>query len=93
MMEQAKLNPNAKLAEAMRKKTGEGYVVENAKVQGSLGTIPAGAVVPVKLTNYVSSQSSQPGEIYTAQAPETTLQKKNLSLYIKVQTLKDNFWT
>lgn len=40
MMEQAKLNPNAKLAEAMRKKTGEGYVIENAVVQGSLGTIP-----------------------------------------------------
>lgn len=69
MMEQAKLNPNAKLAEAMRKKIGEGYMIENAVVQGSFGTIPAGTVVPVKLSNYASSQSSQAGEIYTAIAP------------------------
>lgn len=41
-MEQAKLNPNAKLAEAMRKKTGNGFVIEDATVQGSIGTIPAG---------------------------------------------------
>ena len=47
MMEQAKLNPNAKLAEAMRKKTGEGYVIENAFVQGAVGTIPAGSLVPI----------------------------------------------
>src|SRR5699024_5109927 len=40
MMEQAKLNPNAKLAEAMRNKTGEGFVVDNASVQGNVGTIP-----------------------------------------------------
>ena len=33
MMEQAKLNPNRKLAEAMRKKTGRGYVLENTTVQ------------------------------------------------------------
>ena len=88
MMEQAKLNPNAKLAEAMRKKTGEGYVVENAFVQGSIGTIPAGAVVPVKLSNYVSSQSSQPGEIYTASAPENYITKDKFILVYKGSNLK-----
>ena len=70
MREQAKLNPNAKLAEAMRKKTGKGYVIENATVQGSIGVIPAGAVVPVKLTKYVSTQSSQGGDVYVAVAPQ-----------------------
>ena len=70
MREQAKLNPNAKLAEAMRKKTGEGYVIENATVQGSVGTIPAGAVIPVKLTQYVSTQSSKDGDVYVAVAPQ-----------------------
>ncbi len=70
MREQAKLNPNAKLAEAMRKKTGEGYVIENATVQGSIGTIPAGAVIPVKLTQYVSTQSSKDGDVYVAVAPQ-----------------------
>lgn len=70
MMEQAKLNPNAKLAEAMRKKTGEGYVIPEATVQGSVGTIPAGSVVPVELNSYISSQSSEGGAMYTAKAPQ-----------------------
>lgn len=88
MMEQAKLNPNAKLAEAMRKKTGDGYVVENAFVQGSIGTIPAGAILPVQLNTYVSSQSSQPGEIYVAQAPQNYITKDKFILVYKGSNLK-----
>ncbi len=88
MMEQAKLNPNAKLAEAMRKKTGDGYVVENAYVQGSVGTIPAGAIVPVQLTKYISSQTSQAGEIYSASAPENYVTKDKYILVYKGSTLK-----
>ena len=88
MMEQAKLNPNAKLAEAMRKKTGEGFVVENAYVQGSVGVIPAGSIVPVKLTKYVSSQTSQAGEIYSASAPENYVTKDKYILVYKGSTLK-----
>lgn len=80
MMEQAKLNPNAKLAEAMRKKTGEGFVVENAFVQGSIGTIPAGAVVPVRLSNYVSTQTNQPGEIFVASAYQNFITKDKFIL-------------
>ena len=88
MMEQAKLNPNAKLAEAMRKKTGNGYVVESAFVQGSIGTIPAGAIVPVKLTKYISSQTSQPGDIYSASAPENYITKDKYILVYKGSALK-----
>jgi hypothetical protein len=88
MMRQAKLNPNAKLAEAMRKKTGKGYVVENATVQGSIGTIPAGTVVPIQLTKYASSQKSQAGEIYTAVAPENYVTKENYILVRKGAALK-----
>ena len=88
MMEQAKLNPNAKLAEAMRKKTGEGYVVENAFVQGSVGTIPAGAIVPIKLTKYVSSQSSQSGEMYIASAPQNYITKDKYILVSAGSNLK-----
>ena len=91
MMEQAKLNPNAKLAEAMRKKTGEGYVIENAFVQGSIGTIPAGSLVPVKLSNYASSQSSKPGEIYVASAPENYVTKDKYILVRKGANLKGQF--
>lgn len=88
MMEQAKLNPNAKLAEAMRKKIGEGFVVENATVQGSVGIIPAGTIVPVKLSNYASSQSSQSGEIFTAVAPENYVTPEKFILVRKGANLK-----
>ena len=49
MIEQAKLNPNAKLAAAMKKKTGDGFEVDGANVQGSIGILPAGAILPVKI--------------------------------------------
>lgn len=82
MREQAKLNPNAKLAEAMRKKTGNGYVIEGATVQGSIGTIPAGAIVPIKLTKYVSSQTSEAGDVYVAVAPQNyTTKDKYILVY------------
>ena len=88
MMEQAKLNPNAKLAEAMRKKTGEGFVIEEAYVQGSIGTIPAGTVVPIKLTKYASSQTSDAGEIYTASAPDNYVTKEKYIIVRKGANLK-----
>ena len=68
MMQEAKLNPNAKLADVMSKKRGKGYIIEGATVQGSIGTIPAGAVVPVNLTKAVSSQSNTAGDLYEAVA-------------------------
>lgn len=88
MVEQAKLNPNAKLAEAMRKKTGEGYVIDNAIVQGSVGTIPAGAVVPVELTSYISSQSSKAGDLYVAKAPQNYITKDKFILVYEGSNLK-----
>lgn len=70
MMEEAKLNPNSKLAEAMRKKTGEGFVIPQAYVQGTIGTIPAGSIVPIQVGTALSSQLSKCGEIYMAKAPQ-----------------------
>lgn len=88
MMEQAKLNPNAKLAEAMRKKTGEGFVVENAIVQGSVGTIPAGTVLPVKLNSYISSQTSEGGAMYTARVPQNYVTREKFILIREGAQLK-----
>ena len=88
MMEQAKLNPNAKLAEAMRKKTGEGYVVPEATVQGSIGTLPAGAIVPIKMTTYISSQTSEGGAMYTATAPQNYVPKDKYILVRQGAALK-----
>ena len=75
MMEQAKLNPNAKLAEAMRKKTGEGFVIEDATVQGSVGTIPAGTIVPISMSKYISSQTTEGGVVYNAYVPQNYVTK------------------
>lgn len=83
MMEQAKLNPNKKLAEAMRKKTGEGFVVPEAYVQGSIGTLPAGSVVPIQLGKTISSQCSKCGEVYMAKAPSNYITKEKYILIYK----------
>ena len=80
MMEQAKLNPNAKLAEAMRKKTGEGFVIEEATVQGSVGTIPAGTFVPIKMNNYISSQTTEGGVVYNARIPQNYVTREHYIL-------------
>ena len=83
MMEQAKLNPNAKLAEAMRKKTGEGFEIEDATVQGSVGTIPAGTIVPIKLSRYVSSQTTEGGVVYNAYVPQNYVTKGDHYILIR----------
>lgn len=88
MIEQAKLNPNKKLAEAMRKKTGEGFVVPEAYVQGSVGTIPAGAVVPIQLNGAISSQCSKCGEIYMAKAPQNLVTKDKYIIVYKDSDLQ-----
>lgn len=69
MMVQAKLNPNRKLAEAMRKKTGNGYVIPKTTVQGSYGIIPAGSVIPVTVAEPLSSQTASKGQIVMARVP------------------------
>lgn len=82
MMIQAKLNPNAKLAEAMRKKTGEGYIIDTSYVQGSVGTIPKGSVVPVRVNQGFSSQESVRGEEFTGYAGENyTTRDKYILMY------------
>ena len=83
MMEQAKLNPNAKLAEAMRKKTGEGFEIEDATVQGSVGIIPAGTIVPISMSKYISSQTTEGGVVYNAYAPQNYVTKKGHYILIK----------
>jgi hypothetical protein len=88
MMEQAKLNPNRKLAEAMRKKTGEGYVVPQAFIQGSVGTIPAGSIVPIQLGTALSSQCSKCSDVYMAKAPQNYITRDKYILVYKDSDLQ-----
>lgn len=91
MMEQAKLNPNRKLAEAMRKKTDpNGFVIPQAFVQGSIGTIPAGSIVPIEVGQALSSQVSKCGEIYMAKAPNNYVTKDKYILIYKGSCLQGN---
>lgn len=83
MMEEAKLNPNKKLAEAMRKKTGDGFMIPQAFVQGSVGTIPAGSIIPIQVGTALSSQISKPGEVYMAKAPQNYITKDKYILVYK----------
>lgn len=88
MTEQAKLNPNAKLAEAMRKKTGNGYVLDSAYVQGSTGIIPAGTLLPVKLGTVLGSQISETGDLFIAKAPQNFITKDKYILIYKDSDIK-----
>lgn len=92
MKEQAKENPNAKLAYAMQKKTGEGYAIPNVTVDGVIATIPAGTYLPVNVTGYMSSQTSEIGDIYTAKIAQNCVTKEKYLLiqegaYVKGQLL------
>lgn len=83
MIEQAKLNPNKKLADAMKKRIGEGFVIEQAFVQGSIGTIPAGTMLPIQVGAYLSSQTSRAGEVYLAKVPQNYVTREKFILISK----------
>ncbi len=88
MMQEAKLNPNAKLAECMQKRTADGYIVDNVKVQGSIGIIPAGSIFPIQLETVVGSQISNVTDIYTAKAPKNIVTKEKYLLIEQGSDLK-----
>ncbi|MCQ2739919.1 MAG: S-layer homology domain-containing protein [bacterium] len=88
MMQEAKLNPNAKLAEVMQKRTADGFIVDNVKVQGSIGIVPAGTIFPIKLNTVVGSQISNVGDIYTAKTPNNYVTKEKYLLISENSDLK-----
>ncbi len=88
MIEQVRTNPNAKIAQVMTKKTGEGYAINGATVDGNVGTIPAGTVLPVAMRTYIGTQFSKTGETYTATVPYNYVTKENYILIEKNASLK-----
>ena len=83
MREEAKLNPNKKLAEAMRPKKGAGIIIEDAVVDGTLGIIPAGTKLPVILDENLSSQTNEQGEIILTVANQNLISKDGYILILK----------
>lgn len=88
MMQEAKLNPNAKLAEVMQKRTADGYIVDNVKVQGSIGIVPAGTIFPIRLETVVGSQISNVTDIYTAKTPKNYVTKEKYLLISENSDMK-----
>mgnify|MGYP007070198557 CR=1 FL=1 len=88
MMQEAKLNPNAKLAETMQKRTADGYILDNVRVQGSIGVIPAGAILPIQLESVVGSQISNVSDIYTAKLPKNIVTREKYLLVSQGSDLK-----
>ena len=88
MMQEAKLNPNAKLAEVMQKRTADGYIVDNVKVQGSIGIVPAGTIFPIRLETVVGSQISNVTDIYTAKTPKNYVTKDKYLLISENSDMK-----
>ena len=88
MMQEAKMNPNEKLAEVMQKRMADGFIVDNVKVQGSIGIIPAGSIFPIKLETVVGSQISNVADIYTAKTPKNYVTKDKYLLISENSDLK-----
>jgi hypothetical protein len=87
MREQAKLNPNAKLAEAMKPKIGEGIVIEGVILDGTIATIPAGAKIPVILLNSLSSKANERGEVFLSKTPQNLITKEKYLLVVQGNTV------
>ena len=52
-------------------------------MQGSIGTIPAGSVVPIKTDILLSSQLSRPGEVYMAKSTQNYVTRDKYILIYK----------
>lgn len=84
MLEQAKLNPNAKLREAMSPRTGEGIIIPSAMTEGYIATIPAGAVIPIMVLNrQITSQRSKVGEQFLSKLPKNLITKEKYLLLVE----------
>lgn len=87
MLEQAKLNPNAKLKEAMSPRLGDGIVI-NADLDGYIATIPAGTVIPIMVLNkQITSQKSKVGEQFLSKLPKNLVTKERYLLLVENDAL------
>ena len=83
MLEQAKLNTNAKLREAMSPRTADGIVV-NADLEGYVATIPAGTVIPVMVLNKsITCKKSKVGDEFLSKLPKNIITKERYLLLVE----------
>ena len=88
MLEQAKLNPNAKLREAMSPRTAEGIIIPNTTLEGYIATIPAGTVIPIMVLNKeITSQRTKVGEQFLSKLPKILVTKEKYLLLVENDAL------
>lgn len=88
MLEQAKLNPNEKLREAMRPRMADGIIIQNAALEGYIATIPAGTVIPIMVLNKeITSQKSKVGEQFLSKLPKNLITKERYLLLVENDTM------
>lgn len=81
MIEEARKNPNDKIKAAFEKKiSAEGHVIQDAIVDDSIATIPAGTELPLVITGKISSQKACEGEKYVALVPKNFVTAKKYLL-------------
>lgn len=80
MRKQALINPNDRLAQAMKPKKAEGVIIENATVKDIYGTIPAGTLLPVQLVTALNSQKTSEGEVFVVKVNKNLVTKEKFLL-------------
>ncbi len=87
MLEQAKLNPNAKLKEAMSPRTADGIVI-NADLDGYIATIPAGTVIPIMVLNkQITCKKSKVGDEFLSKLPKNLVTPERYLLLVENDAL------
>lgn len=76
MREEAKVNPNYKL----RPKKGQGIVIDNVTVDGTIATINKGALIPATLLTTVNSQNNELGDLFTSKTHKNLITKEGYLL-------------
>lgn len=88
MQIQARINPNKKLADCMKAKRGDGYVLKGVTIDGTVATIPAGTTIPVMLMTPLNSKVNKCGECFVTKANKHLVTKDRY--IIIAQTSKIN---
>lgn len=87
MLEQAKLNPNAKLREAMSPRMADGIVIP-AALEGYIATIPAGTVIPIMVVNKeITCRKSKVSDQFLSKLPKNLVTKERYLLLVENDTL------
>ena len=68
--------------------SADGFIVDNVKVQGSIGIVPAGTIFPIRLESVVGSKISNVTDVYTAKTPKNYVTKDKYLLISENSDMK-----